>query len=178
MGKKNNFDETPAEQEVASEDEYYLPEEEETDEKQPVDKKLELALLKERNKATQLELEKEKFEFEKTSAEKKHELEEKKLESETQLEERKIAASEKANDIAEKQVEADTKKAKRERILSYIKIGFGAAGVIASSAIGLHKFHQAMIFEETGSFRTATGKDAMQEVKEDQKDLKSLDKRL
>jgi len=178
MGKKN-FDEQPVEQEVESEDEYYLPEDEEgTDEKQPVDKKLELALLKEKNKAAQLELEKERFEFEKTSAEKKHELEEKKLESETQLEERKIAASEKANDVAEKQVEADIKKAKRERILSYIKIGFGAAGVIASSAIGMHKFHQAMKFEETGSFRTATGKDAMQEVKEDQKDLKSLDKRL
>ena len=178
MGKKN-FDENPVEQEVASEDEYYLPEdEEETDEKQPVDKKLELALLKEKNKATQLELEKERFEFEKTSAEKKQQLEEKKLESEIQLEERKIAASEKSNDVAEKQIEADIKKAKRERILSYIKIGFGAAGVIASSAIGMHKFHQAMKFEETGSFRTATGKDAMQEVKEDQKDLKSLDKRL
>lgn len=178
MGKKN-FDENPVEQEVASEDEYYLPEdEEETDEKQPVDKKLELALLKEKNKAAQLELERERFNFEKETARQKYELEEKKLESEIQLEERKIATSEKTNELTEKQITSDEKKAKRERILSYIKIGFGAAGVIASSAIGMHKFHQAMKFEETGSFRTATGKDAMQEVKEDQKDLKSLDKRL
>ena len=164
MSKRKNFVE-PVDQE---EEEYYLEAEEteaeETvseEEKKPSgnDKKLELALLKEQNKARQLELEERKFEFEKFEAEAKREFESKKLETETQLEERKIAVSEKQNEIADKQITEDKKKSKRERIFGYVKAGVGILGVGLSCFFSMKKFHEGMIFEETGSFRTATGKD-------------------
>ena len=176
--KKTNFDAAEVEQ-----DEYYLPDEEEAEEevseKKPAnDKKLELAILKEQNKAKQLENEAAKLEFEKSEAEAKRAFDEKKLESDTKLEERKIAVSEKANEISEQQIKADTKKAKRERILGYIKAGCGIVGVGLSTFFSFKKFREAMLFEETNSFRTATGKDAQGCVKDDTKDMKNLDKKF
>ena len=165
-------------------EEYYLPDEEEAEEevvseKKPNnDKKLELAILKEQNKAKQLENEAAKLEFEKSEAEAKRAFDEKKLESDTKLEERKIAVSEKANEISEQQIKADTKKAKRERILGYIKAGCGIAGVVFSAAFSWKKFKAGAIFEETGSWRTATGKDGQKAVDDETKELKNLDKKF
>ena len=167
---------------VETEEEYYLPDDEEVSEEKPSenkeDRKLELAILKEQNKQKQLENEAAKLEFDKSEAEARREFDQKKLETETKLEERKIAVSEKANDIAEEQIKADQKKAKRERVLGYVKAGVGIAGVVISTAVGLKKFHEGMKFEETDSFTSATGKEGRDSVNADLKDLKNLDKKF
>lgn len=171
---------------TTDEEEYYLPDDEEVTAEEEVsekkssgnDKKLELAILKEQNKAKQLENEAAKLEFEKSEAEAKREFEQKKLETETKLEERKIAVSEESNKIAADQIKADQKKAKRERILGYVKAGVGIAGVTASAIVGMKKFHEGMIFEETNSWRTATGKDGQSAVKDELKNLTNLDKKF
>lgn len=185
MGKKKNY--TPIEEE----DDFYLPDDEssnETNEEEvsseetvktsKEDRKLELAILKETNRQLQLENEAKKLENEQAEAEWKHEFEEKKFESDSRLEERKVAVSEKANDIAEAQIKSDEKKSKKDRILGYVKAGVGIAGVIFSAAFSWKKFKTGAIFEETDSWRTATGKDGCKSMDDSEKDLKNLDKKF
>lgn len=171
MSKKNENNETVVE------DEYYLPDDSEN-ENVKEDKKTELAILKEKNKAKQLELEDKRFEFEKAEAAKKHEFDEKKLESDTKLEERKIAVTEKANTIAEEQVKADKKKTKLDMIFGIAKIVVPVACTVAGTVVSYKKHRESMIFEETGSYLTATGKDSSQELKDSIKDLKQIDKKI
>ena len=184
MGKKRNHS-------IEEEEEFFLPEDEavESGEEEEVsseetvktskeDRKLELAILKETNRQLQLENEAKKLENEQAEAEWKHEFEEKKFESDSRIEERKVAVSEKANDIAEAQIKSDEKKSKRERVLGYVKAGVGIAGVIFSAAFSWKKFKTGAIFEETNSWRTATGKDGQKAMDDEAKDLKNLDKKF
>ena len=184
MGKKKNHSNI-------EEEEFYLPEDEavESGEEEEVsseetvktskeDRKLELAILKETNRQLQLENEAKKLENEQAESQWKHEFEEKKFESDSRIEERKVAVSEKANDIAEAQIKSDEKKSKRERVLGYVKAGVGIAGVIFSAAFSWKKFKTGAIFEETNSWRTATGKDGQKAMDDEAKDLKNLDKKF
>jgi len=160
-------------------DEYYLPDEEEVSEKKSKeDKKLELAILKEQNKAKQLENEANRLAFEKEEAKAKREFDQKKLDAETQLEEKKIKVSEKQNEISEQQVSSDNKKSKREVVLGFVKAAAGIFGVVISVKAAKNRLYESMKFEETGSFTTATGRDASAMAKDAEKDLKNLDKKF